>query len=870
MKYPLRYKFFAIIFASISVAFAIALYHYFQIVENNKQNTQLQNTAIAEQVAGRFDAIIEQSFAALRTLARHPAVIARDARACDKLFEQLLPGFPQHLNIVAADMDGNNYGSALPSGKNRGINYRDRKWFQQARSGSRAVGTLQVSRHVGVPTAVIALPVMDGPRQVGIVGMSLDLSKVRNSIELIQPLPRDSTSNIVDSSGNVVICICENHAAGDHGRECETIALTTDFKGDKFQGVGSDGIERLYGIAAVRNTDWKTVIGVPVKVAYSNASIAARRYLVVISGATVMAALLAMLLSTNISRRAAAVIAAMLEMERGNYVQVPVRGNDELAVVAESFNRMAFQCKTAEEELHRSSEFVSTVLEGIGEGVIVVDRNFRILSANSGYCRQLKLTNGEVIGRTCHELSHHRNTPCLPEDKGGCECAVRKCFETGEEQRAIHRHIDQQGGPLYVETRAYPLKNSLGAVTSAVETLADITDRRQLEAQLFHAKKMEAIGLLAGGVAHDFNNLLTAIMGYANILRMQLPAGEDKRQHVEQILAASERAAGITRGLLAFSRKQVIEPAPIRLSEVIKGIEAILRRIIGADVDLKVELTHEELPILADATQIDQIIMNLCMNARDAMPGGGTVTITTEMVVFDHALGKHHHATLADGTYMMLSVADTGTGMDDATKEKIFEPFFTTKQVGKGTGLGLSIIYGLVKQHGGAVDVASEPGRGTTFHVYVPVSTSAANMVRSPEMLPIIGGSEVILVAEDDKTLLSLAVHILQSHGYRVIPAHDGVDAVEKFRGHSDTVDLVILDVLMPRMNGMEAFEEIRNQRENIRTLFMSGHSAEVISQKGIIDGEFRFIPKPFSPSGLLRKVRETLTDPAAAGRSPD
>ena len=869
MRFSLRYKFFSIILASISVAFAIALYHYFQIVENNKDHTHLQNQAIAEQVAARFDSIIEQSFAALRPLARHPAVIARDARACDRLFGQLLTGFPHHLNIVAADMEGNNYGSALQSIKNRGINYRDRKWFQQVRSGSPAVGTLQVSRHVGVPTAVIAVPVMDGPRQVGVLGMSLDLAKVRSSIELIQPLPHDSTSNIVDSSGNVVICICEDHEGTEHGKTCETIALTNDFRSGHIQGVGSDGIDRLYGIAPVRNTDWKTVIGVPVSVAYSNASLAARRYLVVISGAAVMAALLAALLSANISRRARAIISAMREMERGNYaVQVPVQGGDELAVVAESFNRMAHQCKTAEEDLQRSSSFVTTVLEGIGEGVIVVDRNFRILSANSGYCSQLKLTRNEVIGRTCHKLSHHSDAPCRSEAEGGCACAVRKCFETGTEQRAIHRHLDQHGVALYVETRAYPLKDSTGAVISAVETLADVTDRRQLEAQLFHAKKMEAIGLLAGGVAHDFNNLLTAIVGYANLLYMQLPPGDDKQQHAEQILAAAERAAGITRGLLAFSRKQVMEPAPIRLSEVVRGVETILRRIIGADVDLRVELSSKEFPVLADTTQIDQIILNLCTNARDAMPGGGTVTISTEMVVFDRSSGKHH-ATLKDGTYMMLSVADTGTGMDDATKEKIFEPFFTTKQVGKGTGLGLSIIYGIVKQHSGAVDVTSEPGRGTTFHIYLPVAAGAASRVKAPE-LPIVGGSEVILIAEDDSTLLTLAVNILQSYGYQVIPAHDGVDAVEKFRGHPDKVDLVILDVLMPRMNGMEAFEEIRKHREDIRTLFMSGYSTNVVSRKDALSGDFRFIPKPFSPGVLLRKVRETLSHPAATGPSSD
>ena len=861
MRFPLRYKFFAIILASISVAFAIALYHYFQIVENSKQNAQLQNQAIAEQIAARFDSIIEQSYAALRPLAHHPSVIARDVRACDQLFGQLLPGFPHLLNIVAADMQGFNTGSALPGPKTRQLNYRDRRWFQAASAGSTVVGDLSISKRFNVPAIMIAMPVKDGDRQVGVVGMSLDLVKVRKGIHKTQQLPRPPRAMSLMPRVMSLSASARIEGNQEHGETCSTVKLIADPGSGRIQGVGSDGIERMYSVAPIPNTEWVAVVGMPTAVAYQNAALAARRYLLVITGAAVMAALLALLLSANISRRARTVTAAMREMEHGNYsVQVPVQGGDELAVVADSFNRMAHQCKTAEEELRRSSSFVSTVLEGIGEGVIMVDRNFRILSANSGYCRQLKLTREEVIGRTCHKLSHHSDTPCRPEAEGGCACAVRKCFETGEEQRAIHRHLDQNGAPLYVETRAYPLMDAAGAVTSAVETLADITDRRQLESQLFHAKKMEAIGLLAGGVAHDFNNLLTAIVGYANLLHMQLPAGEDKRQHVDQILAAAERAAGITRGLLAFSRKQAMEPAPLRLSEVVRGVEAILRRIIGTDVDLRVDLAPNEFPVLADATQLDQVILNLCTNARDAMPGGGTVTIATEVVVLDRSSGKHQ-GTLQEGTYMLLSVADTGAGMDDATKEKIFEPFFTTKQIGKGTGLGLSIIYGIVKQHGGAIDVASEPGRGTTFHVYLPVSAGTANMVKAPD-LPIVGGSEVILVAEDDSTLLTLAVNILRSYGYQVIPAHDGVDAVEKFRGHPDTVDLVILDVLMPRMNGREAFEEIRKHHEDIRTLFMSGYSTDVLDRKDTLSEDFRFIPKPFSPSELLRKVRETLSVP--------
>jgi len=380
----------------------------------------------------------------------------------------------------------------------------------------------------------------------------------------------------------------------------------------------------------------------------------------------------------------------------------------------------------------------------------------------------------------------------------------------------------------------------------------------RLEEQLRQAQKMESVGLLAGGVAHDFNNVLTAIIGYGNLLQMKLAKTDPLRSYAENIMTTAQRAAQLTQSLLAFSRKQVINPVPIELNGIILRVEKLLKRLIREDIELITRLAADDTTVMADSVQVEQVLMNLVTNARDAMPGGGTLTISTaieeldENLVAVHGYGK-------PGTYVRLSITDTGAGMDERTRERIFEPFFTTKEMGKGTGLGLATVYGLIKQHKGFIDVESQPGRGTSFHIYFPTLTRGAGKAEAPFEEVLKGGTETLLVAEDDEIIRTLTSSILSEFGYTVIVAKDGTDAVREFQENRDRINLLLLDVIMPRKNGKDAYEEIRSIKPDIKVLFISGYSADMISKEGILEDGSGFISKPVSPAELLRKVREVL-----------
>ncbi len=389
--------------------------------------------------------------------------------------------------------------------------------------------------------------------------------------------------------------------------------------------------------------------------------------------------------------------------------------------------------------------------------------------------------------------------------------------------------------------------------------ILDLTDRQKLENQLRQAQKMEAVGQLAGGIAHDFNNILTAIIGYGNLLLMKLKVDDPLRAYADQILASSERAASVTHSLLAFSRKQIINPKPVRVNDIITRVGKLLARLIGEDVDLGLRLSDRDTTVIADSGQIEQMLMNLVTNARDAMPEGGHLSVETDIAELDQTyITTHGYGAL--GTYLVISVSDTGAGMDEATRERVFEPFFTTKEVGRGTGLGLSIVYGIVKQHGGYINCYSERGKGTTFKIYLPLLPSgAADTAASAEFAPPQGGRETVLVAEDDEEVRTLVKNILTEFGYTVIEAADGDDAVQQFMKHRETIQLLIIDVIMPKVSGKEVYTRIGQMRPGIKALFTSGYTADIVHKKGILEEGTDFITKPIIPQELLMKVRDIL-----------
>ena len=387
----------------------------------------------------------------------------------------------------------------------------------------------------------------------------------------------------------------------------------------------------------------------------------------------------------------------------------------------------------------------------------------------------------------------------------------------------------------------------------------EMTQRKNLESQLIQSQKMEGIGQLAGGVAHDFNNILTAIIGYGNLAGMRLTNDEKSMQYLEQILAAADRAAHLTHGLLAFSRKQIMTLQPASLNSIVRNVQKMLRRLISEEIELQTRLSEEDLVVMADCGQIDQVIINLATNARDAMPDGGSLIIETSRFEMTEAY-CHSHRFGAVGEYALLSVSDSGQGIDEATQARIFEPFFTTKEVGKGTGLGLSIVYGIIKQHNGFITLYSEPGNGTTFKIYLLLAEGKAAPKRLIEgMETVTGGDETVLVVEDNAEVRELTRLLLEQNGYRVIEAADGQDAVARFDAHRDEIKLVIMDVVLPKMNGKETFTKMQSIRPDVVALFTSGYTAEVIHKKGVLMEEISFISKPVAPQLLLRKVREQL-----------
>ncbi len=389
----------------------------------------------------------------------------------------------------------------------------------------------------------------------------------------------------------------------------------------------------------------------------------------------------------------------------------------------------------------------------------------------------------------------------------------------------------------------------------------DISERKKLEVQLVQAQKMEAVGTLAGGVAHDFNNILTAIISYANLMLMKMDKKDPLKTYLERILNSSERASNLVHSLLAFSRKQIIDPKPIDVNNIIRKIRNLLMRLIGEDIELRIKLADKGLVVMADAGQMEQVLMNLATNARDAMPDVGIFSIITELVrLDDEFIDTHGYGN--PGTYALVTVSDTGGGMDEDTRERIFEPFFTTKGVGKGTGLGLSIVYGIIKQHNGFINCYSESEKGTTFRIYLPlIKTKEFKETKSAEIPSLRTGSETILLAEDNAEVRSAAKEILSESGYEVIEAVDGEDAIHEFMRKRDgqKIKLLILDVIMPKKNGKEVYEAIKEIEPDIKVLFASGYPADIIHKKGILERDMNFILKPFSSREFLRKVREVL-----------
>lgn len=509
--------------------------------------------------------------------------------------------------------------------------------------------------------------------------------------------------------------------------------------------------------------------------------------------------------------------------------------------------------KRAEQELRQSEEKYRSIIGAIPDGYHEVDLKGNLVFFNDHVCEIIGCSREEFLGMNYRTLMDRPNAQQV-------FAAYNRVFRTGEAEQTLH----------FVITRTDGLKRDISASVSLMRDengeargfrgiLRDVTEQRRLQEKLQQASKMEAIGRLAGGIAHDFNNLLTAVLGYANVLMQQIPGESPHQEKLVQIVRGAERASGLTRQLLAFSRKQLLDVRVVDLNEIIAGLEEMLRRLIGEDIELTTALAADLGTVRADVGQIEQILMNLAVNARDAMPDGGELTIETANVVLDEQYARKHSEVIP-GRFVMFAVSDSGVGMDSGTMARIFDPFFTTKAKGLGTGLGLSTVYGIVKQHHGHVAVYSEPGRGTTFKVYLPRATEALEPEsRAAPSGPRPTGTETILIVEDAEVVRDLVGEVLGMLGYVVLKAADPEEAIRTCDEHRERIHLLLTDVVLPYMDGRTLHRKLVSTRPQMKVMYMSGYTDNFIVHHGVLDRGVHFIQKPFSVDNLARKVREAL-----------
>jgi PAS domain S-box-containing protein len=519
--------------------------------------------------------------------------------------------------------------------------------------------------------------------------------------------------------------------------------------------------------------------------------------------------------------------------------------------------------RQAETRLHEEQQFLKAVLESLQTGIVTCDADGILTLFNRA-------------GREMHGLPQS----ALPPDRwseayGLCradgktplpkeEIPLYRALRGEQVQGAEMAIVPKDGEARMVVASGRPIIDERGRRLGAVVAMQDVTEQKRLEAQLRQALKMEAVGRLAGGVAHDFNNLLGVIIGYGQIVLGRMAADDPQRDKIDQIVSAADRAASLTRQLLAFSRKQVVEPRVLDLNDLLKEMEKMLRRLIGEDIELVAAFAPRIGRVKADPGQIEQIVMNLAVNARDAMPVGGRLTIETADAELDDAYARRHPGA-RPGRYVMLGVTDTGAGMSPEVQARIFEPFFTTKEMGHGTGLGLATVYGIVKQNDGFIEVQSEPERGATFKVYLPRVDQAADRPARRGTTATPRGTETVLVVEDEERVRDVIRQALEGYGYTVLLAEGAEQALEIGGRRETGIDLLLTDVILPRMNGREVARRIVALRPSIRVLYMSGYTDSGIVQHGILGEGVAFLQKPFPLTTLARKVREVLDAPAGA-----
>ena len=571
-----------------------------------------------------------------------------------------------------------------------------------------------------------------------------------------------------------------------------------------------------------------------------------------IGGGLLLAVLGAFAVQRRLYQPLAGLEHALTRVARGDLAAiVAVRRDDELGRLGHHFNTMTEVLRArAEEERRRVEGFEErfrAAFEQAGFGIAEIDLQGRFQRVNPALCRILGHEAAALIGRRVREVTH----PGDVETEG--EVWRRLLDGSLPVARRDKRYLTREGRTVWAHVTSTPMRGPDGAVEAIIAVTEDVTERRSLQEQLIRSQRMESVGRLAGGVAHDFNNLLTAILGYLELAKQEMGRDDQARADLEEVERAARRAGELTGQLLVFARRQVVDPRVVDLNDLVEGVEKLMRRLLGDQVELVTRLAPQAGAVRVDPGQFEQVLVNLAVNARDAMPEGGRLTVETETLRLDGVQAQPLEVTA--GAFARLRVTDTGVGMDPETVARAFEPFFTTKQPGKGTGLGLATCYGIVRQAGGHIGVTSTPGRGTRFEILLPRVADRAERPSPAAATPAPRGGETVLVAEDEPQVRDLAVRTLREHGYEVLVASDGEEAARVASSHSRPVDLLVTDLRMPRVSGRELALRLQETRPALRVLYISGFTDETGGMPEGLD----FLPKPFTPTTLARRVRDAL-----------
>lgn len=832
-------------------------------------DARLQTQRLAENIAAEQTNLVTAAQQLMIALAQLPDVQARNRERMSQVLINIQRLSPQYSNILIAGPDGHVWAHAIPGGPS--INVSDRRYFQNAMaSGGLSSGEYIHSRITTHHTFNIAQAFRNGRGAIdGVIIVGFVLEYYRQALAR-SGLPPESGFVILDHNGVVLYNTADPKKYIGKLYDAELFSRMKDgpdvhTSSDVIAITGRRSILSYRKLRLPGETSPYLYIrvGVPVGDVLADANRILFRNLAFFTFVLCIAVFVAWFIGRrSIADRITELEAASQKMADGDLdVRISDRvAGGEIGGLGQAFDVMARKLKTREEALVESESSYRNIFNATRDAIFLFNVALEKIA-------ELNSTAIEMFGYSREEI--------MILDKQNL-IAGEPPYTIGEAMDWIFKTV--RDGPQNLEWLCRRKNGELfwsEAVLSATQVkgedyvlviVRDITERRQaeeekqkLQAQLYQVQKMESIGRLAGGIAHDFNNILGAIIGYGSLLQEKMKLADPNRTYLNHILASAEMAANLTQSLLAFSRKQIIHPQVMDLNACIAKTETFLTRIIGEDISLKTNLFPGQLPIYADIIQIEQILMNLATNARDAMPGGGDLVIETALAD-GGVVGIPSADSETGGSYAVIRISDTGEGIDEDIQRRIFEPFFTTKERGGGTGIGLAIVYGIVKQNNGHISVTSKPGNGTSFQIYLPLTErEEAKDAGVAINHAIIGGTETILLAEDNEALREMNTRVLQKFGYTVIAAEDGEKAIREFVQHRDRIDLLVLDVIMPGKNGKEVYDEARRILPRIKAIFTSGYPEDLIARQGALAEGLNFIPKPSPINALLGKIREVL-----------